>query len=135
MSAMSNHLEKKLLDHTLGLASWTMPAETFVALFTADPGETGSLAAEISFTSTGYARQSATTAMGPTNATTGISLNEDVITFGPATVDWGTVTHMAIMDAATGGNVLLYGALTSSRNIQTGDSFQFAASQLSITFA
>jgi hypothetical protein len=135
MSAMSNFLEKKLLDHTLGLAAWTMPTTVFVALFTGDPGETGSLAAEVSVTSTGYARQDGTTAMGATNATTGISLNEDVITFGPASADWGVITHMAICDAPTGGNVLLFGALNSSRNIQTGDSFQFAASQLSITFA
>lgn len=135
MSAMSNYLEKKLLDHTLGLASYTMPTTVYFALFTADPGETGSLAAEVSFTSTGYTRQNVTTAMGPTNATTGVSLNTGVITHGPALLDWGNITHGAIMDAATGGNVLLYGALNSARNIQVGDSFQFAASQLSTTFA
>ena len=73
--------------------------------------------------------------MAATNATTGVSLNEDVITFGPATEDWGVVTHVAFMDAPTGGNVLLYGILSSSRNIQNGDSFQFAANQLSVTFA
>lgn len=133
MTAMSNYLEKKLLDHVLGLASYAMPATVYLALFTADPGETGSLTAEIA--KTGYARQNATSAMGATNATTGVSLNANVITFGPATEDWGVVTHVAFMDAPTGGNVLLYGILSSSRNIQNGDSFQFAANQLSVTFA
>lgn len=135
MANLSNYAEKKICDHILGLAAWTMPATAYVALFTADPGEAGSFTAEISTTSTGYARQNLTTAMAAASSTTGQALNEDVITFGPASADWGVITHVAICDAATAGNVLVSAALNSSRNIQTGDSFQFAASQLSLTLA
>jgi hypothetical protein len=42
MSQMTDYLEKKLLDHTLGKAAYTMPTTVYLALFTADPGDTGS---------------------------------------------------------------------------------------------
>ncbi len=133
MSQMTNYLEKKLLDHTLGKAAYSMPPTAYLALFTSDPGETGSFAAEV--TGGGYARQAITAAMAATNATTGVSNNSNVITFGPASADWGTITHIGIIDASSGGNMLLYGALTSARTIQNGDSLQFAASSLVVTFA
>jgi len=133
MSQMTNYLEKKLLDHTLGKAAFSMPTTTYLALFTSDPGETGSLAAEVS--AGGYSRQAITSAMAATNSTTGVSNNSNVITFGPASADWGTITHIGIMDASTGGNMLLFGALTSARTIQNGDSLQFAAGSLVLTFS
>lgn len=133
MSQMTNYLEKKLLDHTLGKAAYSMPPTAYLALFTSDPGETGSFAAEVS--AGGYARQAITSAMAATNATTGVSNNSNVITFGPASADWGTITHIGIVDASSAGNMLLYGALTSARTIQNGDSLQFAAASLVVTFA
>lgn len=133
MSAMTNFTEKRLLDHLLGKASYTMPTTVFLALLTSDPGETGSTAAEVS--GIGYSRQAVTSAMAATNATTGVSNNSNVVTFGPAGADWGTITHVGYMDASTGGNMLLYGALGSSRTIQNGDSLQFAAGNLVVTFS
>jgi hypothetical protein len=83
----------------------------------------------------GYARQAITSTMSAAGATSGQSTNGGAITFGPATADWGTVTHTAVLDASTAGNMLLYGPLSSSRTIQNGDSLQYATSQFSITFA
>ncbi|WP_377846978.1 hypothetical protein [Bosea sp. UC22_33] len=51
----SDYLEKKLLDHSLGVAAYTMPGTVYLALFTADPGEAGP-GTEVS--GNGYARQS-----------------------------------------------------------------------------
>jgi hypothetical protein len=135
MANLSNYAEKKLCDHILGLASFTSPA-VYLALFTADPGEAGSLTAEIG-SGVGYTRVDVTGAMAPANATTGQALNEDVISVGPATADWGVITHAALIDSATlgAGNILMSAALNSSRNIQNGDVFQFAAAQLSVVFA
>ncbi|WP_066473988.1 hypothetical protein [Bosea sp. WAO] len=135
MANLSNYAEKKLCDHMLGLTSFTMPA-VYLALFTADPGEAGSLTAEIG-SGVGYTRVDVTAAMAPANATTGQALNEDVISVGPATADWGVITHAALIDSATlgAGNILMSAALNSSRNIQNGDVFQFAAAQLSVVFA
>lgn len=133
MGAMTNYLETKLSDHTLGLTSYTKPTVTYISVHTADPTETGSHSNEPS--GNGYARQSATANMGATNATTGVSVNTGVVTFGPCTTSgWGTITSVGFEDASTVGNMLLFGALTSSRTIAVGDSLQFAASQLSSTF-
>lgn len=40
--------------------------------------------------------------------------NQADIQFPEATGSWGTITHFAIYDARTGGNVIAYGALNSS---------------------
>lgn len=135
MSQMTDYLEKKLLDHTLGKAAYTMPATVYLALFTADPTDTGSLAAEVSVTSTGYARQAITAAMPAASATGGQSANTTAITFGPASAAWGTITHLGICDASTGGNMLLFAALTASKTIASADSLQFAIGQFTVTFA
>lgn len=134
MTAMTNYLEYHLVDHTMGKTSFTKPTTTYIALSTADPGETGSQSNEPS--GNGYARQDASTAFGASNTTTGTAVNTSVITFGPCTTSgWGTITHAFYVDASTTGNSLLYFALTSSRTIAVGDSLQFATSQLSVQFA
>jgi hypothetical protein len=135
MANLSNYAEKKLCDHILGLTAFAMPT-AYLALFTADPGEAGSLTAEIG-SGIGYSRVNITTAMAAANATTGQALNEDVVSVGPATADWGVITHAALIDSATlgAGNVLMFAALDSSRDIQNGDVFQFAANQLATVFA
>ncbi len=134
MSDATNYLEKKLADHILGKAAYTMPVTVYLALFTADPTETGSLASEVG-TGLGYARIAITADMSAANATTGTSVNSNIFTFGPASGPWGVVTHAALVDASSAGNVLAKAALTVSRNVQTGDSIQFAASQVSLTVA
>ena len=48
---------------------------------------------------------------------------------------WGTVTHFAIFDAATAGNLLFHGILTASKTVNDGDVFRFTATSLSITLA
>ena len=37
MAAISTYLGNKLLDHSLGSTSFTMPANVYVALYTATP--------------------------------------------------------------------------------------------------
>jgi hypothetical protein len=131
MSAASNYLELKVLDHALGTTAYTKPTAVYVALFTADPGEAGSFAAEISATGTAYARQEATFAA----ASGGSAATNDTITFPTAGANWGTITHLAICDSATrgAGNVLFYGAVTTSKVIETGDTFQITSGNLTVS--
>lgn len=133
MSAMTDYAEKKLLDHVLGKAAFTMPTTVYLALFTASPTDTGSTAAEV--TGGAYARQAITATMSATNATTGVSSNASAVIFPQATADWGTISHLAIMDAATGGNMLLQASAATAREILNGDQYQVAAGQLVATFA
>lgn len=130
MGAASNYLENKLLDHVLTSTSYTQPSR-YIALFTADPGEAGSFTNEISTSGTAYARQAVTFAA----AASGSSATNATVTFPTATANWGTVTHVAIVDGDTegAGNVLFYGAVTTSKTIETGDTFQISSGNLTVS--
>lgn len=135
MSSASNYLENKVLDHVLKVAAYTQPAGLYVGLFLNTSGnaatnlEEGTITDEISTSGTSYARVAVT--FGASSG--GSSTNSAAVTFAAAGTDWGTVTHIAVMDQATGGNVLFWGQLTASKIIQTADIFQINASNLTIT--
>jgi hypothetical protein len=130
MSAASNYLENKILDHVLTATAYTQPSR-YIALFTGDPGEAGSFSNEVSTSGTAYARQSVTFAA----ASSGSSATNATVTFPTATANWGTITHVAIVDGDTegAGNVLFYGAVTTSKTIETGDTFQISSGNLTIS--
>lgn len=130
MSAASDYLENKVLDHVIGGTAYTAPATVYVGLWTADDGlESGTLTSEVSGGS--YARQSITFAA----ASGGSSSSNATVTFPTATANWGTITHVALMDASTAGNVLFHGAVTTSKTIESGDTFQISAGNLTISLA
>jgi hypothetical protein len=132
MSAASDFLENKLLDHVLTATSYTAPTTRYLALFTADTGlETNSPSAEISTSGTAYVRKAITFAA----ASGGSSASSATVTFDAATANWGTVSHVAVMDAESSGNVLFYGAVTTSKTIETGDTFQVSSGNLTISLA
>jgi hypothetical protein len=128
MSAISNYLENALLNATLRNTTYTSPATVYAALFTTDPTDAGSGA---ECTGSGYARK-AITFGAPSN---GVTTNSAACEFDQATGSWGTLTHFAIFDALTTGNMLYYGALTASKTIASGDVFKFATSSVSVTLA
>ena len=117
MSAASNYLELKVLDHVLGVTAYTAPTNRFLGLFTANTGlETNAPTAEVSGGS--YARQ----AIAFSAAVAGASNSSATVTFPAATANWGTITHVAVMDGDTegAGNVLFYGAVTTAKLSTTG---------------
>lgn len=131
MSAASDYLENKVLDHFLGTASTTAPAAVYLALFTSDPTDAGS-GTEVSTSGTAYSRQS----IAFSAASSGSTSNSADVEFSQATGSgFGTVTHFGIYDASTAGNLLFHGALTSSKTIDAGDVFKIASGNLSITVA
>jgi hypothetical protein len=132
MSAASNYLENKVLDHVLTATSYTAPGTRYLALFTADGGlETNSPSSEVSTSGTAYSRKAVTFAA----ASSGTSATNATVTFDAATANWGTITHVAVMDASTAGNVLFWGAVTTSKTIETGDTFQVSSGNLTISLA
>lgn len=128
MAAMSNYLENALINATLRNTSYTSPSTVYVGLFTSDPTDAGS-GTEVSGGS--YARK-AMTFGSPSN---GASTNSGAVEFDQATGSWGTITHFAIFDALTTGNMLYHGALTASKTIATGDVFKFASASVTVTLA
>lgn len=135
MAAFSTYLENELLDHVLGGAAYTTPSPLYLALFPADGGlESGTITNELS--GGGYARVAFTpgTHMGPASAGSIASTAE--LAFPEATADWNggsDITHMAIMDAAAAGNVLIHGALTTPKTISTGDVAKYSAGNLTVS--
>lgn len=128
MSAATNYTENLALTWLLTTSSATRPTAWYVGLFTSATSDAGG-GTEVSGGS--YARQSvAFTVSAASGTTTG--KNSATITFPTASASWGTVTHIAIFDAVTSGNMLFHGAVTASKAIDSGDTFQITANNLSI---
>ena len=127
MAAASDYLEAALLDATLRATSYTSPTTVYLALYTSDPGDDNS-GTECSGTS--YARQSVSFSRSGATAS-----NSAAVEFPTAGGAWGTITHFGVLDAATSGNLLYHGALTTSRAITSGDIFRVPTGDLDITCA
>ncbi len=134
MSDMSDFLETRLLDVIFRTQAAYKPTAIFIALFTAAPSDSGG-GTEV--TGGAYARQQVTQLDANWNAPAPAGLTDNVndITFPVATANWGTVTHMAIFDAVTAGNLLFWRILTASKIVNTDDTFKFAAGDLDVTLA
>lgn len=130
MSAMSDYLELKFLDHFLGTASTSAPAAVYISLHTADPTDAGS-GAEVSTSGTAYVRKAITFGA----ASSGSASNDAAVEFDAATSSWGTITHIGIWDASSSGNLLFHAALTTSKTIATNDIFKVAIGGVAITAA
>jgi hypothetical protein len=125
--SFSNYLETELLDHVFAGNAYTAPTAVYVALFTTDPTDAGT-GSEVSTSGTAYGRlQGSFTVSGNTATTTA------AIEYSTATASWGTITHIGIYDAATGGNLLAHAALTASKAIASGDVFRIPAGDIDIT--
>lgn len=142
MAAMSNYLENKLVDHILRGQTFSAPATVYVGLLTAAPNDagggtevTGGAYARVAVTCS-LANWAGTQAAGSTTAssgTNGTSSNNNAITFPAPSAAWGSITHFAIYDAASAGNMLFYGALGTPKTVNNGDPApSFAAATLSI---
>lgn len=139
MAAFSDYAENKIIDHILRNQAFTPPTTIYLALFTATTGlESNAPTAEVPTAGgTLYARQ--TCALDA--ASGGASANTSDITFPTAGADWGTITHWALVDHATNVtwgtnvNVLMHGAVTVSKAVNTGDTAKVTAGELDITVA
>lgn len=128
MAGKSDYAENKILELLVGKTAFATPT-AYVALYTAAPSDAGG-GTEVSGGS--YARKSTAGADWGTAASGSIT-NANAVTFITPTGSWGTVTHFGLFDAATSGNLLSWGSLTTSKTIGSGDSASFAASALVLT--
>ena len=128
---LSDYLENKLLEHTVGKTSFTMPTGAYVALFTTAPTDVAGSGVEV--TGGSYARVQSNASWAAASAGS-ITTNAD-ITFPTATANWGTITDVAIFDASTAGNMLWRGPLTASKVVNSGDVFKITTGNLTLTLA
>lgn len=129
MSSFTDYTENLVLTWLLTTGSATRPTAWYVGLFTAAPSDTGG-GTEVS--GNGYARKATGTITVSGTATT--ATNSAAIEFDPASGgNWGTITHAAIFDAETSGNMIAWAQLTTARTINDGDVFRIPASSLTVT--
>jgi hypothetical protein len=129
MSSFTNYTENLVLTWLLTTGSATRPTAWYVGLFTAAPSDAGG-GTEVS--GSGYAREATGTITVSGTDTT--ATNDAAIEFDPASGgNWGTITHAAIFDASTGGNMIAWAQLTTSRTINDGDVFRIPAGSLTVT--
>lgn len=130
MAALSNYMENKAIDYFFRGQAFPTISTLYFALFTTSPTDVGG-GTEVSGGS--YARVAVTASMGnfagtqgagTTTVSTGSSgttTNNVDILFPSPTANWGTVLAMAVFDAATGGNMLVWGPISPAKTINSGD--------------
>lgn len=123
--SFSNDFETRVLQYIFTTGSVTRPTAWHVALYTSAPNDSGG-GTEVS--GGAYARQSVTFTVSGNTAT-----NSGAVEYPTATAGYGTVSHVGVFDAATGGNLIAYAALSASKAIDTGDVFRVPAGDLDIT--
>lgn len=133
MAAFSDYLENKIIDNYLRGVDYTSTV-VYVSLYESDPTDADS-GTETSYTD--YARQQVEDLASLTvfNAgSNGVTSNNAAITF-PANGQAGavTITHFALHDALTTGNMLFHAALTASKTLNQNDQLSFPIGALTIT--
>lgn len=123
-----------LLDHLFGKATLTAPT-IYVGLSSTTPTSTGGNVTEP--TTGSYARVETEAADWDTAADGDPSVldNAQEIAFPAATADWvggSNLTHFTLHDAASDGNVIGWGELTTPKPVTNGDTARFPAGALRV---
>lgn len=124
---MTDYLENAVRGHLLLGAAYTAPGTIYLALFTAAPSDTGG-GTEVVAGGNAYARP----AVAFTAGTAGVAVSSADEVF--ANMPGVTVTHAALMDAVTGGNMLMHAALTAPKTVTAGATLTFPAGDITATF-
>lgn len=131
MAALSDHAENLLLNFLMTTGTATRPTNWYLALYTAAPNDAGG-GTEVS--GNGYSRQSVS--WDAASGTGGTTSNSGAVTFTASGGNFGNVTHIGIFDASSGGNLLWHGAMAGSgKQVNAGDSIQFATGSIDLTIA
>lgn len=126
--AFTDYTENKLLDHLIGPAAYTKPT-LYLALFTAAPTDAGG-GTEVSIANwTNYARKTVAFAA----ASAGSCANSAVVDFGTVSGTGATITHWAIFDDASKGNMLLRGDFGTSQTTSTGNQVTVPAGAITVS--
>jgi len=139
MSQATDYLEGKVLSAlgslgSVDFASGSVSAGTggYIGLLTAAPSDSSG-GTEVSTSGTAYTRvQVGSTGQGSFSGSAGSIANGTEFRWEDATAAYGNVTHVGLYDAATGGNLLVYGALQASVDIDIGDIFKIPANGFTI---
>jgi hypothetical protein len=137
MAGFSDYTAQATINYWMLGTAMPAVAGRYLALFTADPKDDNSGSAnEVS--GAWYARQAISGWTAPVSNVDGtsgtITQNSAQVTFPAVSGSSVTVTHWAIYDASTSGNLLYSGALSVSKTLNVSDVMTLAANQLTMTY-
>lgn len=136
MGSLANQTEQAVLNHWFGSTTPSVPVTYYLALSTTIPADDGTNVTEP--VGNGYER------VAVTNNTTnfpGASIGNPTVKTNGTTIiwptasggSWGNIQSAPIYDAASGGNMIAAGTLTTPRTVNDTDTFQINVGQLQIT--
>lgn len=154
-NVFSNYAELKILEHLVGKTAWPQVDGLYLALSLSNPLENGTGLLEPTDANLGlnagtskYARvqcnnwQTAAWARTTGGTRTARQVkNADSITFAQAGATWGDISYWAIMDAASGGNIITYGVFTNNvgeadpKRVQQGTTLVIPTGELVVGMA
>lgn len=107
-----------------------IPEQYYIGLSTTAPAADGTGATEPS-ADAGYKRLLLSNLSEPAN---GLVANQDDVNFDESTASWGTITHYVIYDspAVNGGNLLMYGELSTPRSVESATIMTIKAGYLKL---
>lgn len=144
MQTMTTYLADKIAEHIFRGTAYTMPSQLWVALFTTDGGDPDNRVEVPTAGGSNYGRlrlyqdgATAPYATAPADHGTIVGRfieNSAALTWTDAGTDWGDITAVGILDAATGGNLLFLADLESAETVLTGKVFRFKPGDLDVIF-
>jgi len=129
---ITNIQANRILDFNFGASSYSATSPLYVGLSTTSVNNDGSGYTEPS--GNAYARVSVTNNKTTWTTASGSALaNAIQISFPESSASWGTITHIFIADALSGGVVLFFDALTSSRTVPANTTVYFAIGNITVS--
>lgn len=126
MSDFTTFTANEVLDHVFRNTAYTAAATVYAGLYTTATSDAGG-GTEV--TGGSYARVALTFSAASAGAIT----TSGETAFVQATANWGTITHGAVLDALTSGNMLAHSALDSSKVVDSGDTFKYNAGEVDVS--
>lgn len=134
MAHFSDHLENALINATLRGQNFVAPSTVYLALFTEDPTDAAT-GAELA--DSGYQRQDVAkgdaVSTGWVSPADGVTSNAKLIQFPPIADGSIRLSHYALFDAQSGGNMLYHAPLTTAKNMEIGDVVSFDIGAVVVT--
>jgi hypothetical protein len=125
--SLTNAFETSTLQYLLTTDSVTRPTAWYVGLFTSDPTDTGAAGTEVS--GFDYVRVAVTFSVSGNTASNTAGVEFPAANGG----DWGTIGWIGIMDASSGGNMIVHSPLVAAKVIADGDVFRIPTGDLDVT--
>ncbi|MGC9309835.1 MAG: phage tail fiber protein [Candidatus Nanoarchaeia archaeon] len=136
MGDLAHYMSSKILDEIFGGTNYVPEATLYLGLSTSTIADDGTNITEP--TDSNYARVSITNNKinwDTASVVSGKSQIQNAVAFEfpAANTGFGTITDWFISDAASGGNIIAYGALNASKTIGSGEKLIIPIDGMTIT--